>query len=132
MHVPTRLGVLLLLAEALVVAATMRSVDQDVRIRETIARGEVLVAAVRAFERDHARLPATLAELIPRYVPLPLEPEYGVGDWEYLSDVKLRRPVGDDVAHLELPLPALQPARSATTARTFELSVRLDRADSTA
>ena len=133
MHIPTRLGALILVAEAIVLSATSRAIEQDSHIRTTVAAGEMIVAAVRSYEHDHGRFPIRLTELVPRYLVDIPEPEYGIGSWVYSASHDREARGRDDPAAIELSLGTGRPQRPNTTMRSNAptLAVALDPRDPT-
>jgi hypothetical protein len=129
LHVPTRLGALILLAEAIVVAATIRTVDQDARIRATVASGEAIVAALRAYERDRGTMPVALAELVPQYLAAIPEADYGTTTWVF-DPAAGRAPTSADRAlAVDLPLGRSNDADQSPSSHghPISISVLLDR-----
>ena len=126
LRIPTLLGGLLLVSQALVVAGAGFAVDTDARLRATAAVGESIVSALMAYRRDHGELPPRLDRLVPRYFSaLPL-PEYGAREWEY--QVGPDRMVNDE--RLAVTLDRGETRSSDPTHHPeFAISVRLDPAN---
>jgi hypothetical protein len=69
-------------------------VDREAALRATLPR---IRAALAAYQKDHGRGPATLQELVPKYLPrVPVDPVTGKADWRLVQD---ERVTNDDFAH---------------------------------
>ena len=55
-------------------------------VRATEKNGDQIVAALRKFERENGKYPATLEELIPKYTTSIRPPEVGEKRWVYQCD----------------------------------------------
>jgi hypothetical protein len=126
-RIPTRLGSLLLAAQALLVAAIALSVDTDARICATMAHGDLVARSIDRFIVDYGRAPNNLSQLVPHHLAVIPDPDYGVGSWDY-TPTSFRSSLRDQPVGVRLPLGgALASAASRVQLEsTFSLGVRVD------
>lgn len=55
-------------------------------VAESQRRGDIVIAAVKAFRADQNRYPSALSELLPRYLQAIEPPTVGDGQWIYESN----------------------------------------------
>lgn len=79
----TRLGAIILLGEALLLAGVVESVRANAAIQETATDADRIERAVDAYRLAQHRLPRYLAQLVPNYFPALPEPAWGDGNWDY-------------------------------------------------
>jgi len=55
------------------------------RIRDTKSRGSQVVSAIERFRADNGRYPEPLMEIAPKYIPVILQPAWGLKQWRYAT-----------------------------------------------